>query len=602
MTDAMQRRGPDGEGIYQWDHATFGHRRLSIFDLSEAGAQPMLSPDGSAGVVFNGAIYNFKELRSELESRGYTFRSHTDTEVLVHGYDAWGIERLVQRVRGMFAFAIWDDRKQTLHLVRDRLGVKPLLYAQSGGRIAFASTAAALNKAGAAGSIDEKALAEYLEYGFVTDARCIYGGVRKLAAGCRLEWRAGSLSMHEYWRPPVPDANARPRFEDALAQTEVLFLESVRIRLEADVPVGALLSGGVDSSLVCWAIAKLGGDITAFTIAAPGDPWDESADARATAQELGLRHRVLEADPDSSPTVQDLANAYGEPFACASALGMIALSQAVKSEATVLLTGDGGDDAFLGYPRHLHYAHAQRLAAFIPRGSTPVWKSVREVLPKRGVLRRAAHFADYSLGGLGAVVNAHDGLPQYRAMGLLGDRFRDATVTDRELPWSVDAGRRVLDDFIAYERRTRFVSEYLTKVDGATMYHSLEARSPFLDQELWTFASSLPYELRLRGNTMKALLRELARRNIGERVASGAKRGFGIPAQRWIADRWRAPFRDAFEYSLLDREGWIDASAVRTAMDAVRPGDTAPVQLWHLYVLENWMKSNAIAAQVRPAV
>src|SRR5688500_15821861 len=249
MMSTLARRGPDGEGLEGWNEALLGHRRLSIFDLSDAGRQPMLSPDGSIGIVFNGAIYNFRELRVELEAAGYSFKSHTDTEVLVHGYDAWGLDRLLERIRGMFAIALWDDRKRKLFLVRDRLGVKPLLYSNHDGHIAFASTARALRAGGFADEIDDLAIADYLEFGYVTDNRSIYRGVSKVAAGTLVEWTAGRISTREYWRPPVPTGK-QPSFPEAVEETERLFVRAVERRLFADVPVGSLLSGGVDSSLV----------------------------------------------------------------------------------------------------------------------------------------------------------------------------------------------------------------------------------------------------------------------------------------------------------------------------------------------------------------
>ncbi|HEU4766421.1 MAG TPA: hypothetical protein VFS77_03575, partial [Pyrinomonadaceae bacterium] len=203
MMSTLARRGPDGEGVEVWEHAVLGHRRLSIFDLSDAGRQPMLSPNGAIGIVFNGAIYNFRELRLELEAQNYNFQSHTDTEVLLHGYDAWGLDGLLEKIRGMFAFALWDDRKRTLFLVRDRLGVKPLLYSARNGQIAFASTARALRAGGFVNEIDDVAMAEYLEFGYVTDDRSIYRDAHKVAAATVVEWRDGHIQTREYWRPPV---------------------------------------------------------------------------------------------------------------------------------------------------------------------------------------------------------------------------------------------------------------------------------------------------------------------------------------------------------------------------------------------------------------
>jgi asparagine synthase (glutamine-hydrolysing) len=589
MLSALSRRGPDGEGVETWSTAALGHRRLAIFDLSDAGRQPMLSPDRRIGVTFNGAIYNFPELRAQLEQRGYRFTSRTDTEVLVHGYAAWGIDELVAKLHGMFAFALWDDERRELYLVRDRLGVKPLLYAVSGNRIAFASTAAALERGGFAADIDAQAIAEYLEFGFVPEDRSMFAGVDKLPAAHIARWRDGQLSVSRYWDLNEP-SQQKVAFEDAVRETERLFVEAVRMRLQADVPVGALLSGGIDSSLVCWAISHVGGDITAFTVATPGDEWDESGDAAATARELGLKHRVLPVDASSAPDVDELLNAYGEPFAVASALGMLAVSKAVKEQATVLLTGDGGDDVFLGYPRDLHYFAAQRLACILPQGSTAAWRSIRGVIPKRGALRRAVHFVDYATGGLGAITTVSDGLPYYGVNGMLGERLRDARVAHRSYPLSLRAARRVLDEFLDFEQNVRFVSEYMTKVDGSTMYYGLEARAPFLDQRLWEFASALPYGVRLHRGTLKAILREISRRRIGTRVSRGEKRGFGIPVQRWLTGRWRSSFEEAFRNSVLQREGWINAQPAIETLQRMPPGETAPEQLWYLYVLEQWMQ------------
>jgi asparagine synthase (glutamine-hydrolysing) len=602
MTCALARRGPDGEGLEEWSEAVLGHRRLAIFDLSEAGRQPMLSPDRSIGIVFNGAVYNFRDLRAELVTRGYEFKSHTDTEVLVHGYREWGIDSLVSKIRGMFAFAIWDERARKLFLVRDRLGVKPLVYAVRGKEIAFASHVRALRAGGFVADIDERAITEYLEFGFVTDARSIYSGARKVAAASIVEWSDGALDARTYWTPPIATDGAGPTFEEAVEETERLFLRAVETRLFADVAVGALLSGGVDSSLVCWAIARLGGDVTAFTVGTPGDPWDETADARATALKLGIRHQVLELSDTDAPDLDELISAYAEPFACASAIGMLRVSRAVRSEATVLLTGDGGDDAFLGYPEHRHLWLAEKLARKLPARAARGWLSSRDRVPRAGALRRAASFLDYTTGGLGAVVSAHDGLPMYQTQGLLGERLAGATLEQRAIDWSHAAGRHVLADFLEYDRHMRFAGEYLVKVDGATMHYALEARSPFLDQEVWEFAASLPFDLRLRRARSKAVLRELARRHLGQRVAGGRKRGFGVPVQRWIAGRWRAPVEEMLRDSVLEREGWIRSAPVLAQLETASRKGWAPKQLWYIFVLESWLRHERSGSQQQQPV
>ena len=604
MVGELARRGPDGEGVEAWEGAVLGHRRLSIFDLSEAGRQPMVSPDGSVGVVFNGAVYNFRELRASLARGGYRFVSQTDTEVLVHGYREWGIEGLVEKLRGMFAFALWDARARKLFLVRDRLGVKPLVYAARDGQITFASTVRALARAGFAGDLDEEAVAEYLHFGYVTDERAIYRGVSKVPAATIVECAAGAEPRaRTYWSPPRAASSGVKSFAAAVEEAERLFLRAVERRLHADVPVGALLSGGVDSSLVCWAVAQAGADVTAYTVGIPGDARDESEDARATARHLGLTHRVLELAGGEEPEVEELASAYAEPFASPSALGMLRLSRAAKPAATVLLTGDGGDDCFLGYPEHLHLHLAEKVARGLPAAALSLWRAGRGRFPRVGPLRRLASFLDYAAGGVGAVARANPGFGVCRDNNLLGPRLEGVGVAWRELPLTNDGGRGVLGDYLDYDRRTRFVGEFLPEVDGATMYHGIEARSPFLDQELWEFAAALPAGLRLRGGRLKAVLRELARRRLGERVARGRKRGFGVPVERWVVGRWRARVEESFRDSSLAAEGWVNAPAVLSHMDRSAARGQAPLQLWHAYVLELWLRHErgAKAKAINPA-
>ncbi|HSE33412.1 MAG TPA: asparagine synthase (glutamine-hydrolyzing) [Pyrinomonadaceae bacterium] len=599
MMSTLARRGPDGEGLKSWSSAVLGHRRLAIFDLSEFGAQPMLSPDSSHGIVFNGAIYNFRELRLELEAHGYHFKSHTDTEVLLHGYDAWGLDNLIEKIRGMFAFALWDDRKRTLFLVRDRLGVKPLVYAAHNGQIAFASTVRALRAGGFVGEIDDLAVAEYLEFGYVTDQRSIYLGAEKVAAATIVEWSDGKLRKRTYWQPPTPTTK-QPTFQEALAETERLFVRGVEKRLFADVPVGALLSGGIDSSLICWAIKHLGGDVTAFTVGTPGDPTDESADATETAQRLGIRHQVLEFTSNTEPDLTELVSAYAEPFACASALGMLRVSKAVAGCATVLLTGDGGDDVFLGYPEHRHLWLAQKLARSLPEFVASGWRNYQEKFPLTGSLKRLGSFLNYSTGGLGAVTCAHDGIPAYREAGMLGERLADVTLPQRDIEWSHGSGRNVLTEFLEYDRRGRFVGEYMTKVDGATMFHSLEARSPFLDQDLWEFASSLTFGLRLSGGRPKSLLRALAAQKIGESLARGRKRGFTIPVNRWLVGRWRDSMTTLLQDSICEEAGWINARSVLNQLNSAAVNRWAPNQVWYIFVLESWLRHEQDAGATVP--
>ena len=589
MVHSLERRGPDSEGTHGWSSAILGHRRLSIFDLSEAGRQPMISADGLVGVVFNGAVYNFLDLRAELEREGHAFHSRTDTEVLVEGYRAWGIDRLVARLRGMFAFALWDDARRTLFLVRDRLGVKPLFYFEKQGQLAFASTAKALADAGLADDIDPAAVLDFFEYGFVTDARAIYSGVRKVRAGTIMEWHEGRLSERQYWSLPKTEMASRITFEEAVEETERLLIEAVRLRLFADVPVGALLSGGIDSSLICWAMSKLNANIKAFTVGTPGDPGDESADAAETAKILGIPHETIQLPPGQEPDLDELTAAYGEPFACSSALGMLKVCRAIQPLLTVLLTGDGGDDVYLGYSYQKRFLTAQGLARALPRPVAAAWPAMRPLFNAVPSLKRPRSLLDYATGGLGEVIRAADGLPWFVRRGMLGERLAGAGVANRKVPRSFDSAQNLLQEFLDYEQNTRFVAEFMTKVDGGAMRYAIEARSPLLDQEIWNFAARLPFSVRMQNGELKAILREIVRRRIGPQVAHRPKKGFTIPVEKWLVTHWSSQLRGIMEGSRLESEGWIRPGSLKQPVQHAFDQGKAPVQLWYLLVLENWL-------------
>lgn len=592
MTESLARRGPDGQGAKQWPQAALGHRRLAILDLSELGAQPMISDDGHIGLVFNGCIYNFNELRAELEAEGSRFRSSSsDTEVLLRGVEAWGVRRLVERMRGMFAFGVWNDREKRLWLVRDRLGVKPLLYCEKEGRIAFASTASALAAGGWGGSLNVTAVLDYFKLGFIPDDNCVYAGIKKLAPGSILEWSPAGSSISTYWTLPQTQAHLDLSFDEATAHVETLFLEAVRLRLHADVPMGVLLSAGVDSALVCWAASQFKPDLTAFTVSAPGDPEDETGGASETAKTLGVRHEVVSLPAKHDEILGELVDAYGEPFACSSALAMIQVARAIKPQATVLLTGDGGDDVFLGYPFFLNFYLSQRVAQMTPKAALRLWPKIRPAF-RGAALQRFRHFADYTAGGLDSILSVRDGLRGFQERGLLGPRF-EGLVRNTQPDFTDPYGRQVLDDVIGYAQSTWFTGEFLTKVDGGAMYHALEARSPLLDDQLWEFAAALPYSLRLRKMKPKAILRDLVGRRVGPNVAQRKKQGFSIPVERWLAGIWKDAIRSMADNSILERDGWVDGTALRNEIKATLATGSASSQMWRLLVLEKWLSAKA---------
>ncbi len=587
MLKTLEHRGPNDQGIESWDEVILGHRRLSIFDLSSAGHQPMLSPDGQIGIVFNGAIYNFRPLRKELEELGYVFISQTDTECLIFGYKEWGIDKLASKIEGMFAIGLWDNLRKTFYLMRDRLGVKPLVYHLKNGELNFASSVRALKEAGFGSNLSREGVAEYLEFGFLTDDCSIYEGIEKLSPATILEWNNGQITKRQYWDLPET-TDKLISFEEAVEETERLFLEAVEKRLQADVAVGALLSGGIDSSLVCWAIAKLGGDVTAFTVGVPNDEWDESHIAIKTAKQLGIKHKILEMSGEQPLNIDNLIKAFGEPFACASALGLLDISREVSREATVLLTGDGGDDVFLGYPEHLHFLMAEKVAKSTPKVVGKTLQAFGSLLPKSGISKRANSFLNYSFGGLGAITQSRDGLPVYQTNNLLGKKLENISLSHREIPFT--SGENLLADFLKYDRKTRFVGEYLTKVDGATMLYALEARSPFLDTKLWKFAAKLPYSLRMKDRTLKAVLREIVKRRISPELAQGKKQGFGVPVQRWLLGSWKQSFIEMMQNSLLEKEGWIKGENVIKLLNNSEKQNWSPRQLWFILVLEAWLR------------
>jgi asparagine synthase (glutamine-hydrolysing) len=590
MMAALARRGPDSEGFESWPGLGLGHKRLAIIDLSPAGHQPMLSEDRSVGVVFNGCIYNFLELRSELRALGRRFRSNCDTEVLIHGYLQWGVERMAQRLRGMFAFAIWDEPQRTLSLVRDRLGVKPLVWAARNGEIAFASTVGALGKAGFCGPINPGAVLQFLDFGNVAADQCIFEDVHKLAPATILEWKDGKISETTYWKLPDWEESSKVSFEEAVEETERLLIDATRLRLCSDVPISALLSGGVDSTLVCWALSKLNANLTAFTVGTPGDSSDESAHARQMANQFGIPHEIVELPAEGPEMLAEMELAYSEPFASPSAQAMLRVSRAIRPKATVVLTGDGGDDVFLGYP-FLHAAWlAQKTAQRLPQPAFPVLRLFSGALPAIGPSRRLRNFTRYAVSGLSAYLAATDRLPYLVRSGVVGERLRGVTLPHLNLQPSSHSAQNLLSEVLVHQHRCHFVGEFMPKVDGATMYHSLEARSPFLDQRLWEFAAKLPPALRLRGGELKAILREIVRRRISPEVANRKKQGFTVPVERWLAERWTSALDVLTKPNELERQGWVNRGSLAPLVAQARTEKRVRPQLWHLLLLEHWLQ------------
>lgn len=409
-----------------------------------------------------------------------------------------------------------------------------------------------------------------------------------------VEWHDTTLSDRVYRTLPAISPGSGPAFDEAVEETERLLLRAVEKRLNADVRVGALLSGGIDSALVCWAVRQLGADIPVYTLGVSGAV-DESRHAAEVAGTLGFAHEVIPLSL-ASEEPWELARAFAEPFACTSALGVLQISRHVKGRVTVVLTGDGGDDAFLGYPAYRDLGIAEMASRLVPAWTLAPWKRVRRMVPPRGLLRRATHFLDFATGGLPAVLDSQTRLPFYRKAGILGPRLVECLDVRLRRPWSSGSARMLMNDFQKHHLGNRFLGEFLPKIDGATSHESLEARSPFLDIELWDFAHSLPAAVRLCRGQPKAVLRELARRHLGKQVAVRRKRGFTVPLAEFLRDRWRGLFERSFTNPVLEREAWLTPGATLRHFSRADHKAAGDEQEWFLLILELWLRGKTLGA------
>jgi asparagine synthase (glutamine-hydrolysing) len=395
--------------------------------------------------------------------------------------------------------------------------------------------------------------------------------------------------QRQYWSVPSPDPWSNTSFDEAVEETERLLLEATQLRLVADVPIGVLLSGGIDSSLVCWALQKLNANVKAFTVRAPDDPSDESADAAATARMLGIEHEIVEM-PRAEFSLEQLIDAYSEPFPVSSAQAMLWVSSAVKKRATVLLTGDGGDDVYLGYPFFNYAVRCEGAARAIPQPLAPLVRGLANLLPDSGRAKRLRSALSYATGGIGSWMQRHDGLPYLESRGILGEKLAGLGYDWREIPPSAASARRLFRDVFESHRQLHFTSEFMPKVDGATMHYALEARAPFLDQKIWEFAATLSPEVRLQGGVLKAVLRKLAGKHLNRETAQRPKQGFVVPVERWLATRWSAMLDRLRDSTILEREGWITPGSLSAPIAKAKRKGEVPLQIWRLLVLESWLE------------
>jgi asparagine synthase (glutamine-hydrolysing) len=608
MCAGLAHRGPDSRGIHRSAGAGLGIQRLRVIDL-ETGDQPLYNEDRTVAVVLNGEIYNFAELRARLQRRGHVFATKGDTEVIAHLYEEEG-ERCVESLRGMFAFAVWDLRRRRLLLARDRVGKKPLYYAARRGVVSFASELGALLEDDAIPrEVDHRALASYLTFLYVPAPRTAFAGVSKLPPATTLVHEDGRIALRRYW---ALDYARKHEIADTRELHEALrdvIRRAVRRRMVADVPLGAFLSGGIDSSTVVAAMAEASPrPVKTFSIGFDHERFDELPDARRIAREFGTDHHELVVRPDAVALLPRMVRHFGEPFADSSAIPSFHLAEVTRRHVTVALNGDGGDESFAGYPRYVSNSVAARLDA-LPRWLRRAGQALGSRLPAdantSGALSRARR-----LGGTLALHPA-DRLARYTACfgpdareRLLTPDFA-AAVTEHDPEqvvrdaWEAASGDDVLDVLLEVDVRTYLPGDLLTKIDIATMAHGLEARSPLLDDEVMQFAASIPAGLKLRGGTKKAVLRDALRGWIPDEIVDKRKQGFSVPMAEWL----RGELRPVVEEVLLDpgtrARGLLDETEVRRLLDrhVERRADETP-RLWALLVLETWFRE---VVERRPA-
>ena len=586
MSATLVHRGPDSSGVHVDGPVGLAARRLSIIDL-ETGDQPIANEDGSVVVVQNGELYNYRELRAELEAQGHRFRTHGDTEVLVHLYEQHGTA-FAERLRGMFAVAIWDAARGRLVLARDRFGIKPLLYRAATGGLEFASELRALPR----GEVDLDALEAFLAFNSIPGPLSIFRDVRKLMPGHVLVWEAGEITLERFARPaPASADDLRRESEDALAEElRGRLRDSVRAHLVADVPVGVLLSGGVDSSLLAALAAEESGEqLRTFSIGFEESSFDERADARRVAERYGTRHRELVLRPDAALLLPALAEAFDEPFADSSALPTYLVSQLAAEDVKVALSGEGGDELFGGYYTYqadllaLRAARLARIARpLVERLPVSTARTSFDYKAKRFV--RAAHLPP---------LERHHGWKE-----IFSPDAR-AELTGRRHDWDpVDVLRERFDETADAEllarlqdvdARVYLVDDLLVKTDRASMAHSLEARVPFLDPVVDSFAAALPTRLKVRRSAKKVLLRRAAEPLLPPEIVRGRKRGFSIPAAAWLRGELEPFARETLSPETLRRQGYFRPEAVAQVLDEHVAGRAdLSRQLWGLLAFTLW--------------
>jgi asparagine synthase (glutamine-hydrolysing) len=600
MGDSIAHRGPDAEGFWSAPGIGLVHRRLSIIDLA-GGDQPIANEDGSVQVIFNGEIYNFQELRSGLQARGHRFRTHSDTEVLVHLYEEQG-ESLVERLRGMFAFALWDGKQRQLLLGRDRLGIKPLYVYRDADKLVFGSELKAiLSHPGVERTLDLAALEDYFAFGMVPGQRSIFAKCNKLPPAHSLMVRAESLNgvPRRYWRLCL-EAEPQRSVTDWQEAIHAKIEETVKLHLLADVPVGAFLSGGLDSSVVVASCAGMSHEaLQTFSIGFDEEGYSELPYARQVSERFGTRHYEEIVKPDAAGLLDELTRYYDEPFADSSAIPTFLVSRLASRSVKVVLSGDGGDEAFGGYARYVHDLNEAALRRHVPgwlrrtalRSLARIWPKT-DWLPRP--LRAKTLLTNLALDAGSAYANTLSLCrPPLRRRLIAPDLAAEMNGHQPEAivreSYTTAPPGDTLGGMIASDVATLLPDDYLVKVDRASMAHGLEVRPPLLDHELLQLAARIPSSWKIHKGKSKWILKQSYHQRLPECVLSRRKQGFEMPLDSWL----RGPLREMFESAVLDRQARVGSLVNQTMARKLyqahlRATGRHGAVLWMLLVLARW--------------
>jgi asparagine synthase (glutamine-hydrolysing) len=594
----MRYRGPDAVGSFSGPGVAFAHARLSIIDVSTTANQPMTDSSGNLTIIFNGEIYNFQQIRAELEKRGHRFRTRSDTEVILEGYKAWG-DDVVQKLRGMFAVALFDHTRDRLLLVRDRIGKKPLYYATIDGALVFASEIKGiLRYPGASRQTDYGAIHEYLTFQYVPSPMTAFVGIHKLPpAHLAVVHRNGRVDVKRYFHLPPPSATKRQPIAALREQLIEQLKESTRLRMISDVPLGAFLSGGVDSSAVVAMMAQVSNDpVRTFTIGFDEQTYDERQYARMVASRYGTQHTEMTVRPDALSVLPALVYHYGEPYADSSAIPTYYVSKIAREHVTVILSGDGGDENFLGYTRYLNCRTHDKISR-LPR---PLLRQLRKMawaIPKgldRFTLARR-------IRNLGTRLYQRRSRRYEQFIAYFSDESKNEIYTGDMRKHLAHSSLDRLDEYFDQARsmalgaawadsHTYLPDDLLVKVDVASMANSLEVRAPFLDHELMTWAAGIAEEQRFQGRELKALLKQAMEPYLPKELMYRPKMGFGVPIDIWLRNEMREFAYDTLLSETARARGLFDANVVRTLLDRHSAGENWSIRIWALLMLELWFR------------